>query len=112
MCWKPRKVSRATSRTRDGDNAPGEADDQQGSRMPELSSGVLTPQRLHAELLGSTLRETRQEREAMIARIATRDQDEDIVRAPWRHGGTREQGSRTGRCGWITSFLRSLGTPS
>jgi hypothetical protein len=33
------------------------------------------------------------------------DQDEDIVHAPWRHGESREQGSRTGRCGWITSFL-------
>jgi hypothetical protein len=31
-----------------------------------------------------------------------------MVRAPWRHGDTREQGSRTGRCGWITSFLRSF----
>jgi hypothetical protein len=31
-----------------------------------------------------------------------------MVRAPWRHGETREQGSRTGRCGWITSFLRSF----
>jgi hypothetical protein len=30
-----------------------------------------------------------------------------MVRAPWRHGDPREQGSRTGRCGWITSFLRS-----
>jgi hypothetical protein len=49
------QVSRATSRASDGDNAPGEADNQQGSRMPELSSGLLTPQRLHAELLGSTL---------------------------------------------------------
>jgi len=31
-------------------------------------------------------------------------EDEDIVHAPWRQGGLREQGSRTGRCGWITSF--------
>jgi hypothetical protein len=49
------QVSRATSRASDGDNAPGEADNQQGSRMPELFFGLLTPQRLHAELLGSTL---------------------------------------------------------
>ncbi len=48
--------------------------------------------------------------EASVTRGETRDQDEDIVRAPWRHGDQREQGSRTGRCGWITSFLRSLGT--
>jgi hypothetical protein len=34
-------------------------------------------------------------------------EDEDIVRAPWRHGGQREQGSRSGSCGWITSFLGS-----
>src|ERR687895_611115 len=32
------QVSRATSRASDGDNAAGEADNQQGSRMPELSS--------------------------------------------------------------------------
>jgi hypothetical protein len=38
---------------------------------------------------------------------ANGSQDEDIVHAPWRHGEPREQGSRTGRCGWITSFLRS-----
>ena len=31
--------------------------------------------------------------------------NEDIVHALWRHRGKREQGSRTGRCGWITSFL-------
>jgi hypothetical protein len=43
---------------------------------------------------------------------ADRDQDEDIVHAPWRHGEPREQGSRTGRCGWITSFLRSTQRPS
>ncbi len=49
---------------------------------------------------------------------ADRYQDEDIVHASWRHGEPREQGSRTGRCGWITSFLRSAprspsrGTPS
>ena len=51
--------------------------------------GLLTPQRLHAELLMT-------------------NEDEDIVHASWRHGDPREQGSRTGRCGWITSFLRSL----
>ena len=34
-----------------------------------------------------------------------------MVRAPWRHGESREQGSRTGRCGWITSFLRSFPPP-
>ncbi len=45
--------------------------------------------------------------EANAPRPSGRDQDEDIVHAPWRHGEPREQGSRTGRCGWITSFLRS-----
>ena len=40
------------------------------------------------------------------------NQDEDIVRALWRHGEYHEQGSRTGRCGWITSFLRSNLTAS
>ena len=49
----------------------------------------MTPQRLHAEPLASIC------------------QGEDIVQAPWRHGELPEQGSRTGRCGWITSFLRS-----
>jgi hypothetical protein len=37
----------------------GEADNQQGSRLPELSAGRLTPQRLHAELLEADARETR-----------------------------------------------------
>ncbi len=37
--------------------------------------------------------------------LSEKQQDEDIVRAPWRHGGQREQGSRSGSCGWITSFL-------
>ena len=32
-------------------------------------------------------------------------QDEEIVHASWRHGDQREQGSRSGSCGWITSFL-------
>jgi hypothetical protein len=82
------------------DNAFG-ADNQQGSRSSELSSGGLTPQRLHAELL-----ETSAER--LVSSLQTvSKQDEDIVRAPWRHGDLHEQGSRTGRCGWITSFLRS-----
>ncbi len=35
------------------------------------------------------------------------NQDEDIVHASWRHGEPREQGSRSGSCGWITSFLGS-----
>ena len=48
--------------------------------------GLLTPQRLHAELLVT-------------------NEDEDIVHALRRRRGLREQGSRTGRCGWITSFL-------
>jgi hypothetical protein len=124
-----------------GDNASGDADNQQGSRSPALFAGGLTPQRLHAELLEADARETRAyllgalrdgtfnrevlcpqfgarglhpsrkflaSEEAFVTRGETRDQDEDIVRAPWRHGDSREQGSRTGRCGWITSFLRSL----
>ncbi len=41
--------------------------------------------------------------------LVVQHEDEDIVRAPWRHGGKREQGSRSGSCGWITSFL---GSPS
>ncbi len=36
------------------------------------------------------------------------EQDEDIVHALWRHRELHEQGSRTGRCGWITSFLRRI----
>ncbi len=39
------------------------------------------------------------------------NQDEDIVHAPWRHGEPREQGSRSGSCGWITSFLGSTTVP-
>ena len=35
------------------------------------------------------------------------NEDEDIVHASWRHGEPREQGSRSGSCGWITSFLGS-----
>ena len=42
-----------------GENAPGEADNQQGSRSPGLSPDGLTPQRLHAELLEADARETR-----------------------------------------------------
>src|SRR5207245_9233870 len=38
-------------------------------------------------------------------RRTPRDEDEDMVHAPRRRGDQREQGSRTGRCGWITSFL-------
>jgi hypothetical protein len=34
-------------------------------------------------------------------------EDEDIVHASWRHGDLHEQGSRSGSCGWITSFLGS-----
>jgi hypothetical protein len=42
-----------------GDNASGDADNQQGSRSPVPSTGGLTPQRLHAELLEADVRETR-----------------------------------------------------
>jgi hypothetical protein len=54
----------------------------------------LTPQRLHTptskgEYLGDILKS-----------------NEDIVHALWRHRDKREQGSRIGRCGWITSFLK------
>jgi hypothetical protein len=41
------------------------------------------------------------------ARLGSEHQDEEIVHAPWRHGDLREQGSRSGSCGWITSFLGS-----
>jgi hypothetical protein len=47
----------------------------------------MTPQRLHADHLTQSVK------------------CEDIVHALWRHGDKREQGSRIGRCGWITSFL-------
>jgi hypothetical protein len=66
----------------------------------------LTPQRLHAGLLETSLEDSPREKKTEPAR--GRAQDEDIVHAPWRHGEPREQGSRTGRCGWITSFLRSF----
>ena len=69
------------------------------------SSLRLTPQRPHAELLGSL--DLSEERSNSVA-----NQDEDMVRASWRHGELHEQGSRTGRCGWITSFLRSHLIPS
>jgi hypothetical protein len=39
--------------------------------------------------------------------LASNNEDEDIVHASWRHGESREQGSRSGSCGWITSFLGS-----
>ena len=106
-------VSRATSRLAGRENASGDADNQQGSRLSMLSFDGLTPQRLVRQAPGRTAGETRQEGRRNPLEIATRDQDEDTVRAPWRHGESREQGSRTGRCGWITSFLRSSkGTPS
>jgi hypothetical protein len=69
------------------ENVLGDADNQQGSRSADDAG--LTPQRLHAELLETGTTEL---------------EDEDIVHALWRHGDHREQGSRTGRCGWITSF--------
>jgi HD superfamily phosphohydrolase YqeK len=72
------------------ENVLGDADNQQGSRSV-MTTG-LTPQRLHAELLAGTLART------------PGCEDEDIVHALWRHGEHHEQGSRTGRCGWITSF--------
>ncbi len=65
VCWKTRKnpalpgVSDPAVRLHPGDNVSGEADNQQGSRSPELSFGELTPQRLHAELLNADARETR-----------------------------------------------------
>ena len=37
-----------------GDNATGEADNQQGSRQSDLLADRLTPQRLHAELLAAS----------------------------------------------------------
>jgi hypothetical protein len=43
--------------------------------------------------------------------LVSSNEDEDIVHAPWRHGGLREQGSRSGSCGWITSFLGSTTVP-
>jgi hypothetical protein len=43
--------------------------------------------------------------------LASSNEDEDIVHAPWRHGEPREQGSRSGSCGWITSFLGSTTVP-
>ena len=50
----------------------------------------------------------RRKRGLLVARFGEAgDQDEDIVHAPWRHGEPREQGSRSGSCGWITSFLGS-----
>ena len=42
-----------------GSDKPIGADNQQGSRVPNLSFGSLTPQRLHAELLEADARETR-----------------------------------------------------
>ena len=42
-----------------GNNASGDADNQQGSRPVVLSTAGLTPQRLHAELLEAGVRETR-----------------------------------------------------
>src|SRR5207245_5491052 len=46
----------------------------------------------------------------MASTEASADQSkgEDIVHASRRRGDKREQGSRTGRCGWITSFLGNL----
>jgi hypothetical protein len=37
-----------------GENATGEADNQQGSRQLDLFDDWLTPQRLHAELLAAS----------------------------------------------------------
>ena len=39
-------------------------------------------------------------------RLIFTERNEDIVHALWRHRDIHEQGSRIGRCGWITSFLR------
>ena len=85
------------------DNLSG-ADNQQGSREIGPVPVSLTPQRLHAELLEADVSGLEASSKETSA---DRSQDEDIVHASWRHGDSREQGSRTGRCGWITSFLRS-----
>ena len=90
-----------------GSENPTGADNQQGS-CPHPSWDVLaTPQRLHAELLAIGAKGLEAYLQGAKEAPTVVEQDEDIVRAPWRHGGSREQGSRTGRCGWITSFLRS-----
>jgi hypothetical protein len=47
------QASRTTRQ--EGDNVSGDADNQQGSRLPDPSSGGLTPQRPHAELLERSL---------------------------------------------------------
>lgn len=99
--------------------------------QPPNLAEALTPQRLHAELLTMSasgdwmlrLPHSRTSRPVWGAGIskeaqsvgnpvrATDGQDEDIVHAPWRHGEVREQGSRSGSCGWITSFLGSTSVP-
>jgi len=91
---EPPQESRATRGfesavpSQSSDNASGDADNQQGSRR---SHRLVDPSETTRRLPGCFSR------------------DEDIVRAPWRHGDQHEQGSRTGTCGWITSFLRRTG---
>ena len=61
------RVLRTFLRKDDGDNASG-ADNQQGSRFSRFSLVELTPQRLHAELLETTL-----EKLDKRGSVATRD---------------------------------------
>jgi hypothetical protein len=49
------ETPQASRTTRKSDNVSGDADNQQGSRLPEPLSGDLTPQRPHAELLERSL---------------------------------------------------------
>jgi hypothetical protein len=57
-----------------GDNATGDADNQQGSRTRALSGLVLTLQRLNAELLERSLERLvkREEREVLESQLETR----------------------------------------
>ena len=82
-----------------GSDKPIGADNQQGSRRKRL----LTPQRLHAEPLDPM--SAADVKMASTEAGANQCKGEDIVHASRRRGDQREQGSRTGRCGWITSFL-------
>ena len=66
----------------------------------------MTPQRLHVELLFDSLKAGFQQCRNSPFRVINK-RNEDIVHALWRHRELHEQGSRIGRCGWITSFLRS-----
>ena len=83
ICWKPRKypvlLARSSERASGSENASGEADNQQGSRRRDWLVSSIDPSETTRRAPGKQVR-------AKMDEFPIAIQDEDMVRASWRHG--------------------------